>query len=125
MKYFTTTSKVSRRAVDCVIVGVYDGGKLGIGAMDIDAASKGVIRNLIKSGDISGKPGKCTMLRAVPGVRAARVAVAGLGKTGKFDAAQFRKAISAAASALADTKAKQVLNCLTLEPVADCDPFGC
>ena len=28
MEYFTTTSNVSRRAVDCVIVGIYERGKL-------------------------------------------------------------------------------------------------
>ena len=38
MKFFTTTSKASRRVVDCVIVGVYERGKLGGGAADIDAA---------------------------------------------------------------------------------------
>ena len=41
MEYFTITSKASRRAVDCVIVGVYERGKLGAGASDIDAATKG------------------------------------------------------------------------------------
>lgn len=123
MKYFMTTSKASRRAVDCVIVGVYDGGKLGVGAADIDAASKGVIRNLVKSGDISGKTGKCTILRGVPGVKAARVAVAGLGKPGKLNTMHFRTAVSAAANALADVKAKQILNCLTLEPVTNSNPY--
>jgi len=39
MEYFTTTSKASRRAVDCVIVGIYERGKLGAGAIDIDTAA--------------------------------------------------------------------------------------
>jgi hypothetical protein len=32
MDYFTTTSKAARRAVDCVIVGVYDRNKLSLAA---------------------------------------------------------------------------------------------
>jgi leucyl aminopeptidase len=123
MKYFTTTSKASRRAVDCVIVGVYKRGKLGIGAADIDAASKGHIRNLIKSGDVSGTAGRVAVLTAVPGVKAARVAIVGLGKSGELDAIAFRKAVEVATRAIANTKTRQILNCLTLEPVGSCNPY--
>jgi len=98
-------------------------GKLGIGAADIDAASKGHIRDLIKSGDISGEPGRVALLTAVPGVKAARVAVVGLGRPGELGARSFRKAVAAATRALSRTRGRQILNCLTLEPVAKCDPY--
>ena len=117
MEYFTTTSKSSRRAVDCAIVGIYNRGKLGVGASDIDAASGGEIRRLIKRGDISPKLGRCTLLTNVPGVKAGRVVVVGLGKSGDFGAKQFRKALAAATNTISQTKTKQVLNCLTLENV--------
>ena len=123
MKYFTTTSKASRRAVDCVIVGVYQRGKLGVGAADIDAATSGQIRNLIKSGDVSGRLGRCAVLTRVPGVKAKRVAVVGLGKPDAFGPTQFKKAVAAATSAIADTKTQQILNCLTLESVAGAVPY--
>ena len=123
MEYFTTTSKSSRRAVDCVIVGAYERGKLGAGTEDIDNASKGEIRKRIKTGDISSAVGRCTILTNVPGIKADRVAVVGLGKSGKFSPTEFRKAITAAAQAISQTKAKSVLNCLTLEPVADSVPY--
>jgi leucyl aminopeptidase len=123
MEYFTTTSKASRRAVDCVIVGAYERGKLGTGAQDVDDASKGEIRKRVKTGDISSAVGRCTILTNVPGIKADRVAVVGLGKSGKFSATEYKKAITAAAQAISQTKAKSVLNCLTLEPVADTDPY--
>lgn len=123
MKYFTTTSKASSRAVDCVIVGVYNRGKLGLGAADIDAASKGHIRSLLKSGDVSGESGRVAVLSTVPGVKAARVVVVGLGKPEGLDATAFRKAVASATKAVANTKAKQILNCLTLETVANCGPY--
>lgn len=123
MEYFTTTSKPSRRAVDCVIVGIYERGKLGVGAADIDAASKGEIRRLIKSGDVSAQVGRCTVLTGVDGVKANRVAVVGLGKTGEFTVKAFRKAIAAATHAVSQTKATQILNCLTLEPAAGGTPY--
>ena len=123
MKFFTTTSKASRRVVDCVIVGVYERGKLAAGAADIDSASNGHLAALVKSGDVSTKPGKCVILPAVPGVKAKRVAVAGLGKASKLDIKVFRKAIAAAIGTLNGSKAKSVLNTLTLEPVADSAPY--
>ena len=123
MKYFTTTSKASGRSVDCVIVGVYKRGKLGAGASDIDSASNGHIQNLIKSGDVSGDAGRVAVLTAVPGVKASRVVVVGLGKAGGLDALSFRKAVGAATQAISKTKSKQILNCLTLETVSGCGPY--
>ena len=123
MKYFTTTSKASNRASDSVIVGVYDRGKPSIGATDIDKASKGRIKTLIKNGDISGRLGQSIVLTGVPGVKATRVVVVGLGKAGEFGPIQFRKAVAAATRSIADTKTKQILNCLTLESVKKCNAY--
>ncbi len=120
MKYFTTTSKASRRAVDCVVVGVYRRGKLGVAASEINTTSKGHISNLIKSGDVSGDAGRVAVLNNVPGVRASRLVVVGLGKSGGLNASSFRKAVATATRAISNTKTKQILNCLTLEPVANC-----
>jgi leucyl aminopeptidase len=123
MQYFTTTSKASRRAADCVVVGIYERGELGAGASDIDAASKGQIQRLIKSGDLSSQLGNCSILNGVSGVRAARVAVVGLGKAGAFGAKQFTTAITAALRAVSRSKSKSVLNCLTLESVSDANIY--
>ena len=117
MQYFTTTSKASRRAVDCVIVGIYERGRLSEGASDIDVASNGAIKRLIKSGDLSAQPGSCTVLNDVAGVRAARVAVVGLGKFSSFDAKRFAAAVAAALRMISKTRSKSVLNCLSLESV--------
>ena len=117
MEYFTTTSKPSRRAVDCVIVGVYARNRLSQGADDIDRASHGGIQKLVKSGDISSEPGSCTVLRDLPGVTASRVAVVGLGAVSRFDIRTFRRAIAAAMAALKTSKCRQSLSTLNLEAV--------
>ncbi len=123
MEYFTTTSKPSRRAVDCVVIGVFKSGKPGKSARDVDEASKGEIRRLVKSGDVSGNLGDCSMLNGVAGVRASRVAVVGLGNPKQFSIRQFRKAVAAAAGAITKTRSKQILNCLTLEDVEGSSPY--
>jgi leucyl aminopeptidase len=123
MEYFTTTSKASRRAVDCVIIGVYERNKLGSGAEDVNTASKGEIKNRIKSGDVSAAVGHCTLLTNVPGVKADRVAVVGLGKPAKLNATTFKKAVTAAMQAISKTQAKSAFNCLTLEAVDGASPY--
>ncbi len=123
MEYFTTTTSPSKRAVDCVIVGVYDRGKLSAGASDIDKASKGEIRALLKRGDISTKTKHCALLTDLPGVKAPRVVVVGLGKAGEFDAKRFRKAVLVAMGTISRTKSRQVLNTLTLEKVKKTSPY--
>ena len=123
MKYFATTSAASRRAVDCVIVGVYNRGGLSAGAEDINAASGSALRNLIKSGDLSSDPGRCTILTGLAGVRAGRIAVVGLGKRTDLDVTVYRKSLTAAIKALDGSKTRQILNSLTLEPVRDSSPY--
>jgi leucyl aminopeptidase len=117
MEYFTTTSKVSDRAVDCVIVGVYERGNFSDAATDIDKASKGALRRHLKNGDISAQPGRCAVLTGIPGIRATRVAVVGLGKAGNFGKAQFQRAVASALQAVSQSKCHQVLNGLTVEDV--------
>ncbi len=119
MEYFTTTGKASARSVDCVIVGVYAAGKLGVAAADIDSASNGALRRLIKSGDISGHAGRWTVVSNLDGVRAERVVVVGLGKASELDLGTYRKALAAAVWSISRTKCRSILNALTLEPAGD------
>ncbi len=123
MDYFTTTSSAAKRVTDCVIVGVYDSGKLSAGAADIDAASNGELRRLVKSGDISTKPGRCVLLTRLPGIKAARVAVVGLGKSGELDTRNFCRAVAAAIGSVSESKCRDVLITLTLEDVGDANVY--
>ncbi|MEM1174267.1 MAG: leucyl aminopeptidase [Pseudomonadota bacterium] len=123
MDFITTTSKASRRAGDCVIVGIYEGGKAGIAASDIDAASKGLITQLSKSGDLPTGLGEATVLNKVPGTRAARVVVAGLGKRKSFDSKAYRAAVGAAMNAIRSSKSKSVVNYLSLEDAGGADIY--
>ena len=123
MEFFTTTSAASRRAGGCVIVGVYEKGKPGLGAVAIDAASKGLIKRHIKDGDISGRSGTSLLLPAVPGVRSQRILVVGLGKSGDFGISQFRFANETAINLIKGSKVRDIVNYLTLEDVAGSSPY--
>ena len=123
MDYFTTTSNPARRAVDCVIVGIYDRGKLSAAATDVDTASKGALKRLLKRGDVSAQLGRCVVLNDLPGVRAPRVAVVGLGKISKFGTRQLQTAFGAAIRAVLQTRSKSVLNALTRESAGNTSAY--
>jgi len=123
MELNTTTSAASRRASACLLVGVFAKGKLGIGAADIDASSKGALKKLVKQGDISGSLGSSLMLTTLPGVRAKRVLVVGLGKAKEFGISEFRRAITSAASLVKSSKIADIVSYLDLEAVRDADAY--
>lgn len=125
MELLTTTSSAARLNSACVVIGIYENGKLGVAAESVDTASKGAIRKLIKQGDMSGKTGTSLMLGALPGVRAKRVLAVGLGKTSKFGKRQFRKAVAAAAAQLKDTRIRDVASYLSLEKLPDANAYYC
>lgn len=85
---------------DCIIVGVYADGQLSADAEDVDAASGNKISKLCQQGDINGKLEQTWLLHDIPGLKASRVLVAGLGKKEEFTAASYNKACSASAQAL-------------------------
>lgn len=123
MDYFTTSSAASRRAGAALIVGVYERGKLGVAATDIDKASGGRLAKLVKSGDVSGAVGKATVLTSLDNVRAQRVVAVGLGKVSEFGVTAFRKATAAAVDALDGYKIKDLATYLTLEDVAGTNAY--
>ncbi|HSD68291.1 MAG TPA: leucyl aminopeptidase [Woeseiaceae bacterium] len=117
MQYFTTTSSAATRSGDAVIVGVYEKGKLSRGAEQIDAASGGSIRKLLRDGDLCDQPGVSRLLRSISGVRARRIVVVGLGKAGALDISGFRYALRAGLECLRGSKLDDVTNYLTLEDI--------
>lgn len=123
MNYSTTTTSASRLAAACLIVGVYESGDPGKAAADLNDATDGAIRDLIKRGDISGQLGDARLLLSLPKVRAARVVVVGLGKRDRFGVSAFRQAVAAAMTTLKGSKAQDIVNYLSLEDVHDTSAY--
>jgi leucyl aminopeptidase len=123
MNYETTTRSASGIAADCLIIGIYERGKLGVAAQDIDDASGGWLAMQIRRGDVSSKLGKVSLLPAPEGIKAERLAVVGLGKFSEFSAARFRKALGGALDSVRERKIKSLAIGLTLEDIADASPY--
>jgi len=110
-----------KQRTGCVVVGVYQSGKLSPAAKALDSASKGYISEILKRGDLEASPGATLVLHRVPGVLAERVILAGLGRDGNLTERQFRDSVRGALKALFDTKAAEAVVMLLEPAVGGCD----
>jgi leucyl aminopeptidase len=90
----------------CVVVGVFDGGKLSNAAQVLDTAANQTLSQLVKRGDMSGKSARTLLLHNVSGIAAERVLLVGLGKEDELNAAACLKILQATFTALNATPAK-------------------
>jgi len=91
---------------DCVVVGVYEGGKLSAASQLLDKASKHALSDLIARGDMSGKSSTTLLLHRLPGLTAERVLLVGLGKASELNNKTSVDILRATFSALNNTSAK-------------------
>jgi leucyl aminopeptidase len=121
MEFTTIVDGKARHAAGCAVVGVYENGELGFGAGPIDRQLSGLIGKLHAGGDFAAKLGDALLLPSPSGAAAARVLLIGLGARASFTRKQYRKALQAAAQALAKTGATDAVVYLGLEEVPDLD----
>jgi len=100
VEYSAKSNKIETLASKCLVVGVYSAKKvkLSASAQRLDKASKKSISEVVNRGDISGDSGSTLVLYKVPGIRAERLMLVGLGKEDAVDAKSLRKAAASAAT---------------------------
>ena len=91
---------------DCLVVGVYEGGKLPAATQALDKASIHTLSGLIERDDMSGISASTLLLHKLPGIAAERVLLVGLGKPSELNNKSSVEILRAAFSALNRTPAK-------------------
>jgi leucyl aminopeptidase len=122
MRFYAVSGSAAQQRTDCAIVGIYESGALSAGATQLDAALGGRITRLVKRRDARGKAGEVLLLD-VEGARCARVLLVGLGKKDAFGRKQYKKALVAAANAVARTGAQDAVSFISAEPVSETDAY--
>jgi leucyl aminopeptidase len=112
VEFNTKFAAPEKQPTACVVAGVFESRKLSRAADALDKASRGQIRELLRSGDMEGKMGSTRVLYRVRGVAAERVLLVGLGKEKDFGERQYRESARAALSAVRETGARDA--CLYL-----------
>ncbi len=113
MEFSIKQSSPEKQRSDCVVVGVYESGKLSAAAQMLDKAAAHHLSDLIARGDMNGKVGSTLMLHHVTNIIAERVLLVGLGKTNEFATKQFLDVVRATFGALQKTACKDAALYLT------------
>ena len=125
MEHFVVTASAARQRTDCAIVGVYEKGALVNAASDLDAKLGGLLSRLVKSGDVRGKLGETLLLSELKSAPCQRIVLVGLGTRDALTRKQYRRALAAATALVIKTGARDAVNYIALERIANTDAYGC
>jgi len=118
MEFKAVVESQGKSGADCAVVGIYENGDLGSGALAVDAEQGGALARLHAGGDFAAKLGD-TLLLPPQGKGGLRLLLVGLGPRSGFGRKQYRKALQTAAQALGKTGTTHALVYLSLETVPD------
>ncbi|MCB5190250.1 leucyl aminopeptidase [Methylobacillus arboreus] len=117
MEFSIKSGNPEKQRKDCVVVGVFEARKLSAAAEALDRVSDGYLGNILRAGDLDGKPGSTLLLHSVPGVSAGRVLLVGLGKERELNERAYRQALRAAIKALGSLDVGDIATFLAEVPV--------
>ena len=125
MEFSIKLGSPEKQRSGCVVVGVFEGGKLSDAAKLLDVSARGALGKIIARGDMSGKIATTLLLHNVPNVLCERVLLVGLGEHRELSARQYIECVRAAMRALCATGAKDAVLYLTEFPLAGRDGAWC
>ncbi|WP_394129620.1 leucyl aminopeptidase [Shewanella maritima] len=113
MEFSVKSGSPEKQRSACIVVGVYEPRRLSGIAEQLDKISDGYISNLLRRGDLEGKPGQMLLLHHVPNVLSERVLLVGCGKERELDERQYKQIITKTISTLNETGSMEAVCFLT------------
>jgi len=102
-------SSPEKQRSNCLIIGVYEGGKLSAAAQILDEATQHGLSDVISRGDMDGKVASTLLLQKIPGMNADRLLLVGLGKADAPTDKSLIEVMQAVFRALNSTPAKDAV----------------
>ena len=121
MEFLFSNDSPEKQSSACIVVGIFEKGKLSASAKRLDEACAGKLSLRIAHGDIEGKPGQTLVLYDLPNIASERVLLVGCGEETELSAAHYLEAIAksvTAASTLGCSEITSYLPELTLNQAA-------
>lgn len=113
MEYSVKSGTPEKQHSGCLVVGIFTGNKLSDAGQQIDEVTGGAIKQILRRGDHSGKPGQTLLLHNLPNSPSERVLLVGCGKEKEFNEPRYREVTASAVRALKNTGASEVTSYLT------------
>lgn len=104
MEFGVWTRGLASLSVDCLVLGVFEGGELSGEARAVDSACGHRLKKLLDRGDFAGRMGDTLLVTDLPGLGASRVLLTGLGTKKQFQRKSWRRACQSALAAITRTR---------------------
>lgn len=113
MEFSVKSGSPEKQRSACIVVGVYEPRRLSPIAEQLDQISDGYLSNLLRRGDLEGKPGQVLLLHHVPNVLSERVLLVGCGKERELNERQYKQIIKKTIDTLNETGSMESVCFLT------------
>ena len=104
MKFTVTSERPGSVRTGCVILGVYEHRTLSSAAAEFDKATNGLLKKVLKDGDMDGSSEQTVMVHYPAGAKCERVILVGCGKASEFNVRAYQQAACSAARAPLDER---------------------
>jgi len=122
MQLSVKATNPARLSTPCLVIPVFEDGKLPEVSAELDKAASKALGKLISKGDITGKIGDFLLLQKVEGIAAQRLLLIGCGKADQLTARKFLQIAQCASKALLKYNQPMGAIALTGLPVKDETP---
>jgi leucyl aminopeptidase len=102
MEFVVNGGSLEQQRTGCIVVGVYEGGKLSPSATTLDTASGHALNQALSRGDLEGELGTMLLLTRIPNAACERVLLVGLGAEPEFVESSYHTALCVAEDAALD-----------------------
>jgi leucyl aminopeptidase len=103
MEFSIKSGSPEKQRTACVVVGIFEPRRLSAAGEQIDEVSSGYLANIIRRGDIEGKPGQTLLMHNVPNMLCDRVLLVGCGRERDFNENCYITTIKTAVKTLNET----------------------
>ncbi len=121
MEFGIKVATLDKQRGSCVVVGVFESGKMTDAAKEVDRISDGYLKDIVSQGDMEGKASTALLLHKIPNLQCKRILLVGLGKEQEFKDHAFINATQTALRALHNTGATDCAFFLSDIPVPERD----
>ena len=119
MKFTVTSERPGSVKAGCIILGVHEQRTLSSAAAEFDKTTGGLLKKVLKDGDMDGRSGQTVMVHYPAGAKCERVLLVGCGKASAFNVRVYQQAVSSAVQAVNASGAGDAVSYLAELAVAD------
>ena len=116
MEFPVKTGAPASQRTECAILPIFEDGALRGATKEVDVAARGMVKQLVRNGDVTSRFGGAALIHRTQGTAAERWLFVGCGNQQEFTAKRFAGALASAVQALRGGGVKEAVSYLAYDP---------